>query len=197
MNLSKEQKGIVEEYYKNEAGKLHGVVDRVLKRLRFHAIDKEDFYSLANEIFVEVIEGYDRAQSFDGFLYASLYKRFCTEMTRRNRQKRKAAMQISLDSPIYDEEEESKTLLDMIAETREAVDFDIERLFFEDGSSERFSEKMLLYISRLSKLQKEVVKLIVAGFHRNEIQKILKIDNGQYKDCLASISSYKNISILF
>ncbi len=197
MELSLKQRLILNEYYENEAKKLHDVVDKVLKQLKFYDIDKDDFYSLANEIFFGVIQRYEESQSFDGFLYSSLYKKFCTEMTRRNRQKRKAVMQISLDQPLHEEEGDAKTLMDVISETRIATDFDIEKTFFEDEGGERFSEKMLLYISRLSNLQKEVVKLIVAGFHKDEIKEILHIDNNQYKDCIASIGSYKNISILF
>lgn len=197
MEFSEKQISLVNEYYKNEARKLHDMVDKVLKQLKFCDIDRDDFYSLANEVFLEVIRRYDESQSFEGFLYSSLYKKFCTEMTRRNRQKRKAVMLLSLDQFIYEEEGHAKTLMDIISETRAATDFDIEKTFFEDEGGERFSERMLTYISRLSNLQKEVVKLIIAGFHKDEIKKILHIDNRQYKDCIASIGSYKNISILF
>ena len=61
----------------------------------------DDFYSLANEVFVDVMRRYDGAQSFDGFLYSCLLNKIKTEITRRNREKRKAdRMSISIDTPI-------------------------------------------------------------------------------------------------
>lgn len=204
---------ILNSYYENEAKKLHSVVDRILKKLQFVDVDKEDFYSLANEIFVDVIKRYDGNRDFDGFLYSCLTNKFKTEMTRRNRQKRKVIIEIkeedengnikvvkkgfselSLDSPIRDDN--STTLGDMLAQTIRATDFDIDKTFFEDNG-ERYSEKMIKYINRLSNLQKEVVKLIIAGYIAEEIKQVLNIDEKQYQDCMMAIRSYKNVSILF
>ncbi len=65
---------IVNDYYENNARKLHILVDKILFKLGFSFIDRDDFYSLANEIFSDVIRRYDEKQSFDGFLYSCLYK---------------------------------------------------------------------------------------------------------------------------
>ena len=49
---------IVNLYYADNAKKLHGMVDKIL--LKFGGIsnkDKDDFYSLANEVFVDVLKG--------------------------------------------------------------------------------------------------------------------------------------------
>ena len=97
---------ILNTYYTKNAKKLHTMVDKILFKLRFHDVDNEDFYSLANEIFVDVIERYDGKQDFDGFLYSCLYRKFCTEMTRRNRQKRQAdRMAISLEEKVGNDED--------------------------------------------------------------------------------------------
>ena len=80
---------IVNLYYADNAKKLHGMVDKIL--LKFGGIsnkDKDDFYSLANEVFMYAVRDYDKSQSFDRFLYSCLYKKFCTEMTSRKRDKR-------------------------------------------------------------------------------------------------------------
>ena len=79
---------IVVSYYQNNAKKLNNVVDKILLKLHFVDVDKNDFYSLANEIFMYTVRDYDKSQSFDGFLYSCLYKKFCTEMTSRKRDKR-------------------------------------------------------------------------------------------------------------
>lgn len=185
---------ILNLYYENNARKLHEMVNKILFKLKFEDVDREDFYSLANEIFVDVLRRYDGKQDFNGFLYSCLTNKFKTEMTRRNRQKRQAdKMSISWETPLNDEDD--TTIGDMISETKRTEHYDIDKTFFEDDG-EKYSENMLLYITKLSKLQKEVVKLIISGYTANEIKEILHINKKQYEDCMMSIRSYKNISIL-
>ena len=44
-------------YYENNAIKLHIMVDKILRKLGLYMlVDPEDFYSLANEIFVDVLK---------------------------------------------------------------------------------------------------------------------------------------------
>lgn len=178
-------------YYTNNAKKLHKVVDKIL--LKFGGLsdkDLDDFYSLANEVFVDVMRRYDDSKSFDGFLYSCLFNKIKTEITRRNREKRKAdRMSISIDTPIGDDE--NSTIGDMIA-----ADFSIEKEIFEKDE-EGYSKKMLLYLNRLSYLQKEVLRLNIAGYLPGEIREELHINEKQYADCYAAIHSYRNVSVLF
>lgn len=179
---------IINSYYENNARKLHNMVDKVLFRLKFN-VDNEDFYSLANEIFTDVLLRYDNSQSFDGFLYSCLMKKFKTEMTRRNRYKRQADRNsISLDSSIGDNE--NSTVGDTIAgkETIESQVF--------GKNKETFSKNMTEYLNRLSVLQQNVLYLISIGFTPNEIIGELHINKKQYEDCYNAIHSYKNKSIL-
>ena len=178
-------------YYEDNAKKLHKVVDKIL--LKFGGLsdkDLDDFYSLANEVFVDVMRRYDSSQSFDGFLYSCLANKIKTEITRRNREKRKAdRMSISIDTPIGDDE--NSTIGDMIADN-----FSIERELF-DKKEEGYSKRMLLYLSRLSNLQKEVLRLSIAGYLPGEIREELHISEKQYVDCNEAIHSYRNVSVLF
>lgn len=182
---------ILSRYYQNNAKKLHKVVDKIL--LKFGGLsdkDLDDFYSLANEVFVDVIKRYDNSQSFDAFLYSCLLNKIKSEMTKRNREKRKAdRMSISIDTPVG--EDKILTLGDTIAD-----DFNVEREVLEDNEEE-YSSKMLLYLSRLSNLQKEVLKLNIAGYLPNEIREELHINEKEYADCYAAIHSYRNVSVLF
>lgn len=180
---------IINSYYKLNAQKLHNMVDKILFKLRFD-VDKEDFYSLANEVFVDALKRYDKSQSFDGFLYSCLTKKFKTEMTRMNRQKRKAdKMAISIDAPIGNKE--ISTMGDILEDNNT-----IEKILFEDGQ-DGYSKEMCQYLERLSLLQRNVLKLISIGFSPNEIMKELHINKKQYKDCYAAIHSQRNISLLF
>ena len=103
---------ILDTYYADNARKLHRTVDKIL--VKFGGLsgkDMDDFYSLANEVFADVLKRYDHVQSFDGFLYTCLSNKIMTEITRRNREKRKAdRMCTSLDGTNEDEEEYSNTV---------------------------------------------------------------------------------------
>ena len=179
---------IINSYYKNNAKKLHNMVDRILFKLRFD-VDNEGFYSLANEIFVDALNRYDGKQDFDGFLYSCLVNKFKTEMTRRNRYKRQAdRMSVSIDTPIGDKE--NSTIGDILADKDT-----IEKIFFEERE-ETYSDKMKNYLGRLSILQREVLRLISIGFEPNEILAELHINKKQYEDCYNAIHSYRNVSIL-
>ena len=183
-------KPIVDLYFADNARQLYNMVDKILFKLHFVDVDKNDFYSLANEVFRYTVRDYDPSKSFDGFLYSCLYKKFCSEMTRRFRKKRKAdRMSISIDTPIGDDE--NSTIGDMIAS-----DITIEKEIF-DKNEEGYSKKVLLYLSKLSSVQKEVLKLNIAGYLPNEIREELNITEKQYADCCAAIHSYRNVSALF
>lgn len=182
---------ILMTYYENNAKKLRETVDKIL--LKFGGIpdgDVDDFYSLANEVFVDTMRRYDGVQPFDAFLYSCLRNKIKTEITRRNRIKRRTdRMSIPLDTPVG--EDEDVTIGDMLADS-----FTIEGELF-DGRNEGYSQRMLLYLNRLSRLQREVLNLDMAGYLPAEIREILHINEKQYADCYDAIRSYRNISVLF
>lgn len=179
---------IINSYYEANAKKLHKMVDKILFKLKFN-VDNEDFYSLANEVFVDVLKRYDKSQSFDGFLYSCLINRFKTEMTKCNRYKRQVnKFSISIDTPIGDKE--NNTIGDVIADKTT-----VEKEIFE-RNKEGYSEKILLYLNRLSEEQKEILNLIIAGYLPSEIKEELHITEKQYHDCYEAIYSRRNISIL-
>ena len=166
------------------------MVDKILFKLKFD-VDNEDFYSLSNEIFVDVLNRYDNQKDFDGFLYSCLMNKFKTEMTRRNRQKRQCDNNsISIDTPIGDEDG-NFTIGDTIASKNT-----IEKEFFEERE-DTYSDKMNRYLNKLSSLQKEVLRLISIGFMPSEILEELHINQKMYEDCYQAIHSYRNISLLF
>lgn len=176
-------------YYANNARKLRRMVDRIL--LKFGGLsnkDTDDFYSLANEVFVDAMGRYDGAQSFDGFLYACLSNKIKSEITRRNREKRKAdRMAVSLDMPIG--KEGDCTLADMIAD-----DFNTEQKVFAELDSMGY--KLECYLSLLSKWQKKVLWLLAECYKAAEIQEILHMTPKEYTDTLETIRAYEKVKIL-
>lgn len=165
------------------------MIDKILFKLKFD-VDKSDFYSLGNEIFLDALCRYDESQDFNGFLYSCLTNKFKTEMTRRNRQKRQADKNaISMETSLKSDEGDF-TIGDTIADKST-----IEKEFFEERE-EGYSKKMSSYLDRLSPLQKEVLHLISIGFKPVEILEELHINQKLYNDCYSAIHSYRNISIL-
>ena len=183
------QLDLLEAYYADNAKKLHRTVDRIL--LKFGGLsekDRDDFYSLANEVFVDVMRRYDETQPFDGFLYSCLSNKIMTEITRRNREKRKAdRMCISLDA--MNREEDGCTLLELLAD-----DFDMEEEIFDGINA--LSYRLEKYLQTLSRKQKEVLTLLSYCYKAAEIQRMLHITQKEYADALDSIRSYEKIKIL-
>ena len=180
---------IIATYYANDAKKLQQMSDKVLTKLKFLEVDKDEFYSLADEVFFNAIRNYDGKSDFNGFIYSCLLNKFKTYMTRSNRVKRKAdKLAISIDTPIG--ENGVSTIGDTLRDKRT-----VESEFFGENE-ETFSPEMMKYLNRLSPLQREVLRLISIGFTPSEILEELHINKKLYDDCYNAIHAYRNIEIL-
>ena len=191
-NLAVLQSEILNTYYVDNARKLHKTVDRILCKFGgLSGKDTDDFYSLANEVFADVIKRYDYKQSFDGFLYSCLSNKIMTEITKRNREKRKAdRMAVSLDA--VNGEEEELSLLDFLPS-----DFDTFEEVAKRQESGKYQDKVERYISKLSNRQVNILNLLIDGFKPNEIQRLLEISSKEYSDNLQTMRSYENVKFLF
>ncbi len=190
--LSTVQSDILDSYYSNNAGKLHRVVDRILSKFGgLSGKDMDDFYSLANEVFADALKRYDYEQSFDGFLYSCLSNKIMSEITRRNREKRKAdRMSTSLDATRDNEEDCS--LIDIIPS-----DFDTFEEAIKGQESGQYEDKVQMYISKLSNQQVYILNFLMDGYKPNEIRKILEMSSKEYTDNMQIMRSYENVKILF
>lgn len=182
---------ILVTYYANNAKKIRSIVDKIL--LKFGGLsnkDMDDFYSLANEVFVDVMRRYDGSLSFDGFLYSCLLNKIKTEITRRNREKRKAdRMSISIDTPIGDDE--NYTIGDMIAD-----EFTIEKELFEKEEREEWREEVKEYLQGLSPLQREIALLLSDNNTPEEICEELHITIKHFYNSLNRILADERIKPL-
>ncbi len=186
------QKNILESYYANNAGKLHKMVNRIVSKFGgLSNKDMDDFYSLANEVFVDAMNRYDCRQPFEGFLYSCLSNKIMSEVTRRNREKRKAdRMSISIDTA--NDKGEDCSLLDMIPS-----DFDTFEEVSKIQGNIQYQDKIQQYISRLSNQQVNMLNLLADGYKPKEIRKILGISEKEYACNLQIMRSYENVRILF
>ena len=196
---------IVNEYYKNDAKKLHIVVDNILRKYGgIFDKDRDDFYSLANEVFVTTLRDFDESKcNFDGFLYSNLSRKIITEIRDRNIEKRsntkviktedgKVEYQfmpdVSTEMPIPGSEK--STVGDSIAD-----EYDLEKEIIEE-KREEYSDKMSAYLERLSVIQRKILEMLAIGYIGSEIAEGLHISNKEYLDAVAGIYSYRNISVL-
>lgn len=190
--LSVLKQNILDSYYADNAKKLHRTVDKILCKFGgLSGKDIDDFYSLANEVFLDVMKRYDSSQSFDGFLYSCLANKIKSEITRRNREKRKAdRMSVPLDS--MNDNGEECNLLDFIPS-----DFDTFDEAVKSQEYGQFQDKVQMYIMRLSNRQVSILNLLIDGYKPNEIRNILEISSREYADDLGTMRSYENVKILF
>lgn len=191
-DLSPLQLRILDTYYADNAKMLHRVVDRILSK--FGGIthkDTDDFYSLANMVFADAIKRYDSEQSFDGFLYSCLSNKIMSEMTKRNREKRKAD-RLSISVNAINDKGEDYSLLDCIAS-----DFDT----FEEASRHqengKYQDKVQCYISKLSNQQVNILNLLIDGYKPFEIRQILDLSSKEYADNMQIMRCYENVRVLF
>lgn len=182
---------ILNKYYADNAKKLHRVVDKILKRFGgLSDKDVDDFYSLSNEVFVDVMARYDDSQSFDAFLYSCLLNKIKTEMTRRNREKRKAdRMSISIDTPIGDDE--NTTIGDLIADEKT-----VERELFEENKKEEWRKEVNEYLNSLSPLQRKIAFLLSDNNTPSEICEELHITIKHFENSMKRILADERIKPL-
>lgn len=191
-DISPLQLRILDTYYADNAKKLHRVVDRILSKFGGLTYkDTGDFYSLANEVFVDAIRRYDGEQSFDGFLYSCLSNKIMSEITKRNREKRKAD-RLSISVNATNDKGEDYSLLDCIPS-----DFDT----FEEASKRQengqYQDKMQCYISKLSNQQVNILNLLIDGYKPFEVRRILELSKKEYADNMQIMRSYENVKVLF
>lgn len=184
-------KDLVDLYFQNDGKKLYRMIDKVLIRLKFNVV-RSDFYSLGNEIFLDALCRYDGKQDFNGFLYSCLSNKFKTEMTRRNREKRKAdKMALSWETPIGDEEDGGSTLGDMIASN-----INIEKEILGDDSDIIMDEKIERYFKSLSKIQRKIIEMKMQNVEVQHIKEELGLTDSQYSSHMEEVVQYEHIRLL-
>lgn len=180
----------VEEYYKDNARKLRILCDKILFKLKFHDVDNEDFYSLANEIFAKALKTYDDSQDFDGFIYSCLVNKFKTEMTRRNRLKRQAdKMALSLEEKVGNDDK-NVTIGELIADKKT-----VESEIFKE-KKEEWRREVKEYLEKLSPLQRKIAFLMSDNNTPDEICEELHITMKHFENSLKRILSDERIKIL-
>ena len=188
-SLQKQQ--ILEEYASNNMARLRKISYPLF--IKFGGIsekDHDDFYSKANEELWKATKVFDESKNipFEAYLLGCLKRKFKTEMTGLNREKRKSdRLSVSLDTPIG--EDEGATLGDILSS-----DFNLEKEVLGDAETDNL--KIEKYLHKLSKMQRRIVGFLSEGYSPSEIQELLHIENKRYLDNIKAIQSYENIKVL-
>ena len=180
------------------SGELRKLVENILKPWRgaYESWEKDEFYSLAGEIFTKIIDKYDESKGdFDIYFASCLSKRIKDYFKKKNRDKRMQKTEtsdggityikpVSIDSVIYEGGDE--TIADYIPDGKT-----VEDIVFSDESQR--AEK---YMSMLSDAQKKIVELLMDGYTRSEITERLNLTGKSLDDAMAQIRSYEKVSVL-
>jgi DNA-directed RNA polymerase specialized sigma subunit len=144
----------------------------------------DDFYSIAGEVLWKCVQRFDysKGASFETYLIGCLIRKFKTRVTYMNRKSRNnGSTNVSLDALI---DEGDACLMNMIASNDTAEPF-------------TYSEKMNLYLDRLSELQKKVLFALADNYSPEEIKKTLNITTTEFSDICTAIRAYRNVSLLY
>lgn len=181
-------------YFNNRGGKkpeFEKIVDKLLTRFGgINDADVDDFYSLAGLVFTNVINRYDESLgvSFKAYYTRCLLNKIMEMITARNAYKRRAdreAISISMTIQGLDDEVEiGETISDEKTET-ESVVFN----HVLSDSTER-------YLSKLTKKQKCMAELIMAGAEQSDVMRKMNISYAEYNRILSSMREYELASIL-
>lgn len=193
---------ITEQYYKNNAEKLHKMVDAILKRYGgLSQKDIDDFYSLANEVFWIAVNDFNGNGDFNGFLYSRLARKIMSMITKRNRKKRadieivindsgkkeiRYHQPLSLDAPINFERGDSVLTLGDVTES----DFDLESATAENAGL-RFSEDVNVYLKMLPIKTRKVALLISEGYAPCDIIEKIHITQKEYQIHVSIMQTYE------
>lgn len=132
-------------YYGNSGKGIRQLTDKLLYKNGIYESDKDEYYSLANEIFCKALNTYkdDRA-SFDTYLYLCLDRAIKTELSRQTASKRKHTAFTQLD--------------DVEVEYRQ--DFTAVQTFF--------------FIGEQTPIAQQTIVLLLQGYSKTEIRQALR-----------------------
>lgn len=165
---------------------LKAIVDKILK-IKFGWLPQkeyDEFYSIAGQVVWDCEKRFDETKGvkFETLLINCLNRKFKSRITYMNRKKRGGGIPImSLDALIDDND---NCLMNLIA---------------SNSSTEThiYSDKMNLYLSKLSTLQKKVLFALASNHTHEDIKKMFNITSKEYSDIYETIRSYRNVSLLY
>lgn len=192
-------------YCSNNNKELEKVVNNMLMK-HFGWIpqkDYDDFYSIASQVLWNCERKYQESQNdnFEAYFKFCLLNKIKQRVTYSNRNKR---INMGVDESgnkmiMHDYSLESMPNESFGTYTLEEIlpsYLSTDSMLFDNGKY-KYGVKYTKYLESLSKLQRDVLELLVDGYMPKEIKEILHITNKQYKDCQDGITSYSKTQLLY
>lgn len=179
-----EKEQILEIYCENEMRRLKQMCYPKIQRIGgISQMDYDDLYSIALEALRDSVERYDEEWDcqFEHYLSGNINRRFTTYIRDRNRKKH----------TMWGYREE-----DMEAVEQLASDFNMEEVVVERVDA-LADERIIQYMKRLSRKQRQVVTLMMDGYGEKEIRDQLHMTKQDYTDQILGIRAYENVRILY
>lgn len=189
---SDEKRQVLEEYASNNMAKLRKISYPLF--IKFGGLsekDHDDFYSKANMELWKATEVFNEEKGipFEAYLLGCLKRKFMTEITGMNREKRRGdRLSSSLEATIG--ESEGATLGDVLAS-----DFDLEDTAIEDLEVSD-SENTRKYLDALSVKQRKIAEMIMDGYKPPEIREEIGITENEYISNLKDMKTFEKAIIL-
>lgn len=149
-------------------------------------LDYDDFESLAGIELSKAMKAFDPEKS-NLFTYATrvITQKAKTELRDCTQRDKRKALHVSESIESLNEQKDVSSL---------AIEGLITTL---ESSKDILSDKMVAYLNRLSKLQKQVLFAMAGGYSDDEIIARLRITPKELSDACAALRSYRNVSLLY
>lgn len=198
-SFTDEQLEIVNEYCGDNMKRLKRICYKRIRDICGDSnMDEDDLFSIAMDVLIKSVKTYDESQgSLDAFLYNNIYKKSDTYIRdtkyrskRSNIQKDKDGKityipNVPLDAPTEDGTDIKEKV---------ASDFNIENNLSEEiGFSS--DDRVELFLEKLGKTQREILKLLMEGYSSLEVKEKLKITDGEYSSAMAEVRKSKHLSL--
>lgn len=209
--LTSEQNKLLNKLYEDDT--IYRIVDSILNKYTW-ITDRDEYYSLANELlFTKILPTYNKSKG-DGFKFVkfSLERKFKTEFTAMNRDKRCNYLRDCDGKKVMEKIEKSDGTIEIKAVKIPTLSLNTEdengNLLldsFDDGTDlisdiigdvTTYTDAINEFISNLSKTQQKIAFLIMCGNDMEDIQEILQLSKNQIKQQFQRMNSFKNRQIL-
>ena len=149
-------------------------------------LDYDDFESLAGIELSKAMKTFDPEKS-NLFTYATrvITQKAKTELRNCTQRDRRKALHVSESIESLSEQKDISSL---------ATDGGFA---ISESPKNALSDKMVAYLNKLSKLQKQILFAMAEGYSNDEIKTGLNITSKELTDACAALRSYRNISLLF
>ena len=182
------QSEILTTYYSNDARKLRSIVRKILTRYgTIPTSEMDDYYSLANEVFTQVLPIYDAERGdFQALLYGALRHRISSYRQSLQADKRKANIgALSFEAEVTDD---ALTLAEIVSDGK-----DMETDLLE---SMEVNDRIQAYLNSLPKTARMIALHVMRGDSREVTMGLMGIGHAEYDRAVAYMKRHENRQLL-